>query len=103
RDLANGSAAPIAYSTIALLTATTYVFAGFMREQVCIYMCPWPRIQAAMLDEDSLVVTYNAWRGEPRSLHRKKLLAEGKTAAHLFDCNACVSVYPMGIDIRYGQ
>jgi polyferredoxin len=57
----------VAYSTVAILTATTYVFGGLMREQVCIYMCPWPRIQAAMLDEDSLVVTYNDWRGEPRS------------------------------------
>jgi hypothetical protein len=52
--------------TVAILTATTYTFGGLMREQVCIYMCPWPRIQAAMLDENSLVVTYNDWRGEPR-------------------------------------
>ena len=56
----------IAYITVAILTATTYVFGGLMREQVCTYMCPWPRIQAAMLDEDSLTVTYNDWRGEPR-------------------------------------
>ncbi|WP_119269533.1 cytochrome c oxidase accessory protein CcoG [Taklimakanibacter deserti] len=103
RDLVTGEAAPVAYSTIGLLTATTYVLAGFMREQVCIYMCPWPRIQAAMVDEDSLVVTYNAWRGEPRSAHRKKLLAEGKSAGDCVDCNACVAVCPMGIDIRDGQ
>ncbi|WP_119390773.1 cytochrome c oxidase accessory protein CcoG [Taklimakanibacter lacteus] len=103
RDLVSGNAAPVAYSSVALLTATTYVLAGFMREQVCIYMCPWPRIQAAMVDEDSLVVTYNAWRGEPRSLHRKKLLAEGKSAGDCVDCNACVAVCPMGIDIRDGQ
>jgi polyferredoxin len=61
-----GNAAPVAYITVAILTATTYTFGGLMREQVCIYMCPWPRIQAAMLDENSLVVTYNDWRGEPR-------------------------------------
>jgi cytochrome c oxidase accessory protein FixG len=66
-------------------------------------MCPWPRIQAAMVDEDSLVVTYNAWRGEPRSAHRKKLAAEGKSAGDCVDCNACVAVCPMGIDIRDGQ
>ena len=60
-------AAPVAYITVGILTATTFVFAGFMREQVCTYMCPWPRIQGAMLDEDSLLVTYNDWRGEPRS------------------------------------
>ena len=64
-----GQAAPIAYITVAILTATTYTFGGLMREQVCIYMCPWPRIQAAMLDENSLVVTYNDWRGEPRGRH----------------------------------
>jgi polyferredoxin len=49
-----------------VLTMTTFVFGGFMREQVCIYMCPWPRIQTAMLDEKSLIVTYKDWRGEPR-------------------------------------
>jgi cytochrome c oxidase accessory protein FixG len=103
RDFLTGSAEPIAYTTVAVLTATTYVFAGFMREQVCIYMCPWPRIQGAMLDEDSLVVTYNDWRGEPRSGHRKKLEAQGIKAGDCVDCNACVAVCPMGIDIRDGQ
>ncbi len=93
----------VAYSTVGILTATTYTFAGFMREQVCTYMCPWPRIQAAMLDEDSLVVTYNDWRGEPRSRHRKRLEAEGKAVGDCVDCNACVAVCPMGIDIRDGQ
>ena len=62
----------IAYATVGILTATTYVFGGHMREQVCNYMCPWPRIQAAMLDESSLVVTYNDWRGEPRTHGIKK-------------------------------
>ncbi len=74
-DFARGSAAPIAYITVAILTATTYTFGGLMREQVCTYMCPWPRIQAAMLDEHSLTVTYNDWRGEPRSRHAKKAIA----------------------------
>jgi polyferredoxin len=67
KDFITGQAHPVAYTTVAVLTATTYIFGGLMREQVCIYMCPWPRIQAAMLDEHSLVVTYNDWRGEPRS------------------------------------
>lgn len=93
----------IAYSTVAVLTATTYIFAGFMREQVCTYMCPWPRIQSAMLDEDSLVVTYNDWRGEPRSRHQKKAQAQGERVGDCVDCNACVAVCPMGIDIRDGQ
>ena len=93
----------VAYATIALLTATTYVFGGLMREQVCTYMCPWPRIQGAMLDEHSLTVTYNDWRGEPRSRHAKRAAAEGKPVGDCVDCNACVVVCPMGIDIRDGQ
>ena len=56
RQFLGGNAAPVDYSTVALLTATTYVLAGWMREQVCNYMCPWPRIQGAMLDERSLIV-----------------------------------------------
>jgi cytochrome c oxidase accessory protein FixG len=91
----------VAYFTIAVLTFTTYLFGGLMREQVCTYMCPWPRIQGAMLDEESLVVTYHDWRGEPRGRHLK-----GEGAGKLgdcVDCNACVVVCPMGIDIRDGQ
>lgn len=97
------NAPTIAYATVAVLTATTYVFGGLMREQVCIYMCPWPRIQAAMLDEDSLVVTYNDWRGEPRSHGTKKAVTAGRAVGDCIDCNACVVVCPMGIDIRDGQ
>ena len=74
-------AASVAYFTVGILTATTYVFGGLMREQVCTYMCPWPRIQAAMLDENSLTVTYNDWRGEPRSRHAKKAVAEAARSA----------------------
>ena len=103
RDFVTLQAAPIAYITVGVLTATTYVFAGFMREQVCTYMCPWPRIQGAMLDEDSLLVTYNDWRGEPRSRHQKKAAAEGLDVGDCVDCNACVVVCPMGIDIRDGN
>lgn len=102
-EFMTGQAPMIAYSTVAILTATTYVFGGLMREQVCTYMCPWPRIQAAMLDENSLVVTYNDWRGEPRSRHAKKAAAAGESIGDCVDCNACVAVCPMGIDIRDGQ
>ena len=102
-DVFTLDAAPIAYMTIAVLTATTYTFGGLMREQVCTYMCPWPRIQAAMLDENSLTVTYNDWRGEPRTRHAKKAAAAGLAAGDCVDCNACVAVCPMGIDIRDGQ
>lgn len=93
----------VAYGTVLTLTATTYVFGGLMREQVCIYMCPWPRIQGAMLDEQSLVVTYNDWRGEPRTRGAKKAAAAGLPVGDCVDCNACVAVCPMGIDIRDGQ
>jgi cytochrome c oxidase accessory protein FixG len=103
QSFVTGQAPYVAYATVAVLTATTYVFGGLMREQVCIYMCPWPRIQAAMLDEDSLVVTYNDWRGEPRSHGSKKAAAQGLASGDCVDCNACVAVCPMGIDIRNGQ
>ena len=102
-ELVTGQAASVAYFTIAILTATTFIFAGFMREQVCTYMCPWPRIQGAMLDEESLIVTYNAWRGEPRHAGRKKAEAQGLKVGDCVDCNACVAVCPMGIDIRDGN
>ncbi|HHI81565.1 MAG TPA: cytochrome c oxidase accessory protein CcoG, partial [Rhizobiales bacterium] len=93
----------VAYATVAVLTATTFIFAGYAREQICTFACPWPRIQGAMLDEDSLVVTYNAWRGEPRVRKKKERLALGDKAGDCVDCNACVAVCPQGIDIRDGQ
>ncbi len=121
--------APIeVYYTITLLTATTYFLGGLMREQVCIYMCPWPRIQSAMMDEYSWVVGYNNQRGEPRrainqtntqamALDKWVANAMGKTAINsdvtkqegakkegdCINCNLCVAVCPMGIDIRDGQ
>lgn len=98
-----GHAAAAAYITVGILAFTTYTFGGLMREQVCTYMCPWPRIQAAMLDENSLTVTYNDWRGEPRSRHAKKAQLSGETVGDCVDCNACVAACPMGIDIRDGQ
>lgn len=96
RDLLAGTAHPVAYLTMLILTLTTFVFGGFMREQICIYACPWPRIQAAMMDEDTLTIAYRDWRGEPRG----KL---GGTTGDCIDCMACVNVCPMGIDIRDGQ
>jgi cytochrome c oxidase accessory protein FixG len=100
-DFFTGHAASVAYATVGVLTATTFVFGGFMREQVCVYMCPWPRIQTAMLDEKSLIVTYKDWRGEPRGSVKK---AEKNPGAFgdCIDCNQCVAVCPTGIDIREG-
>jgi cytochrome c oxidase accessory protein FixG len=103
RDFVAGDAAWVGYSTVGILTATTFVFGGFLREQVCIYMCPWPRIQGAMLDEKSLTVTYKEWRGEPRSHGVKKATLADLKVGDCIDCNACVAVCPTGIDIRQGQ
>ncbi|MQQ09181.1 cytochrome c oxidase accessory protein CcoG [Epibacterium sp. SM1979] len=100
-DLFTGQAHIIAYSTVAILTFTTFLFGGFAREQICIYACPWPRIQAAMMDEDTLTVAYRDWRGEPRGKHRKA--NADKPLGDCVDCMACVNVCPMGIDIREGQ
>lgn len=99
-DFLRGDAAFVAYATVGVLTFTTYALGGLMREQVCIYMCPWPRIQSAMLDERSLIVTYKDWRGEPRTHGLKR--AEGAPAGDCIDCSACVQVCPTGIDIRNG-
>lgn len=99
RDLFTAQAPFIAYATIGVLTFTTWSLAGLMREQVCTYMCPWPRIQSAMLDEDSFLVTYKAWRGEPRG--SAKAADPGKLG-DCVDCMACVNVCPTGIDIRNG-
>ncbi|WP_189679048.1 cytochrome c oxidase accessory protein CcoG [Seohaeicola zhoushanensis] len=100
-DLVTGNAHPIAYTTMAVLTATTFVFGGFAREQICIYACPWPRIQAAMMDEDTLVVGYREWRGEPRK--GSEAVKAGEPQGDCINCMACVNVCPMGIDIRDGQ
>jgi len=100
-DVIRGQAAFIAYAFIASLTFTTFLFGGFAREQICIYMCPWPRIQAAMMDEDTITIAYREWRGEPRGKHRKS--ADADKLGDCIDCNACANVCPMGIDIRDGQ
>ncbi len=96
-----GHAPLMAYAFVAGLTFTTYALAGFMREQVCTYMCPWPRIQGAMVDSESISVTYLKARGEPRGRHKKGTSWEGR--GDCIDCNQCVAACPMGIDIRDGD
>ncbi len=82
------------------LTFSTYIMAGFAREQVCTFMCPYARFQSAMFDEDSLIIAYDTVRGEPRGKHKQGDSWEGK--GHCIDCTQCVQVCPTGIDIRNG-
>jgi cytochrome c oxidase accessory protein FixG len=105
RDLAMLQAPTGAYIWIGILTFTTYGLAGHMREQVCLYMCPWPRIQAALTDPDSLNVTYRHGRGEPKMSLKE---ANKARVAHIpagdcIDCLQCVAVCPTGVDIREGS
>ncbi len=99
-ELVQGTAPTIAYAFLGIFTFTTYLLGGIAREQVCIYMCPWPRIQGAMLDRDSLLVSYREVRGEPRGSHKRDEAWDNR--GDCIDCKACIAVCPTGIDIRNG-
>ncbi len=90
-----------AWTFIAIIGGFCYLLAGWAREQVCIYMCPYARFQGAMFDDNSLLVTYEAWRGEPRGPLKGNRSFENR--GHCVDCKMCVHVCPTGIDIRNGQ
>ncbi|MCB1884772.1 MAG: cytochrome c oxidase accessory protein CcoG [Geminicoccaceae bacterium] len=100
RTFFTGEAGPVVYFFVGLFTLTTYLLAGHAREQVCTYMCPWPRIQASLLDEESRIVTYQTWRGEPRKPLKRN--EDWDQRGDCIDCKACVAVCPTGIDIRDG-
>jgi len=91
---------PVAYVTIAVFAAFTYVFAGHMREQVCFWLCPYARLQGVMYDSETILPTYDIKRGEPRGRVRKDTVAD---LGDCIECNQCVAVCPTGIDIREGQ
>ncbi|MBI4754998.1 MAG: cytochrome c oxidase accessory protein CcoG [Betaproteobacteria bacterium] len=80
----------------------TYLMAGHMREQVCLYMCPYARFQGVMFDPDTLVITYDPERGEPRGARSRKIDYRAKGLGDCVDCGICVQVCPTGIDIRNG-
>ena len=80
----------------------TYGNAGFMREQVCKYMCPYARFQSAMFDRDTLIISYDEKRGEPRGARSRKANAQALGQGDCIDCTLCVQVCPTGIDIRKG-
>ncbi len=94
-----------AYLWIGILAFTTYVFAGQMREKLCLHACPWPRIQAALTDEYALNVTYRYDRGEPRMSLKQATHARaaGAISGDCVDCGQCVAVCPTGVDIRKGS
>jgi cytochrome c oxidase accessory protein FixG len=103
--LAAGSAAPASYVAIVLFTGAILLFGGRLREQVCIYMCPYARFQSAMFDRDTLIISYDKERGEPRGPLRRgadSTAGKGDAAGACVDCGLCVQVCPMGIDIRDG-
>jgi len=81
----------------------TWGNAGFMREQVCIYMCPYARFQSAMFDNDTMTVTYDEARGEPRGGRKKSIDYKQEGLGSCIDCSICVQVCPTGIDIRDGM
>lgn len=80
----------------------TWGNAGFLREQVCLYMCPYARFQSAMFDKDTLIITYDPERGEPRGHRKKSADRDEITLGDCIDCHQCVQVCPTGIDIRDG-
>jgi cytochrome c oxidase accessory protein FixG len=99
-EILTGTAGVGVYATIALLTGTTYVLAGWARETVCTFMCPYARFQGAMMDPDTVSVSYRAWRGEPRGKRKPGESRPGQ--GDCIDCRQCVEVCPTGIDIRNG-
>nr|NIQ08952.1 cytochrome c oxidase accessory protein CcoG [Gammaproteobacteria bacterium] len=95
------SAPAIAWIVLGLFTVGTFLFAGFMREQVCFWLCPYARIQGVMYDRETILPAYDYNRGEPRGKLKKGEVESGK--GDCIDCHQCVAVCPTGIDIRAGQ
>lgn len=100
--LANLALGPWEWFWIVFYSFATYGNAGWMREQVCIYMCPYARFQSAMFDNNTLVISYDETRGEPRGSRKKSVNPQEVGLGDCVDCTLCVQVCPTGIDIRDG-
>lgn len=87
---------------IFFFSCATYINAGWLREQVCLYMCPYARFQSVMFDRDTLIVSYDKARGEPRGARKKDTNPQASGLGDCIDCSICVQVCPTGIDIRDG-
>jgi len=92
----------VAIYWLGLFTLATYINAGWMREQVCMYMCPYARFQSAMFDKDTLIVSYDIKRGESRGSRKRNIDPLTINMGDCIDCTVCVQVCPTGIDIRDG-
>jgi cytochrome c oxidase accessory protein FixG len=97
-----GEADGWSYFWVGFFTLATYANAGWLREQVCIYMCPYARFQSVMFDKDTLIVSYDPRRGEPRGARKKETDYQAEGLGDCIDCTMCVQVCPTGIDIRDG-
>ena len=100
REVTTLNFGPWEWFWVLFYSLATYGNAGWLREQVCKYMCPYARFQSAMFDQDTLIITYDAKRGEPRGALNKK--APDAKLGDCIDCTLCVQVCPTGIDIRNG-
>ncbi len=101
-DFFNFSVNPWAFSWVAIFTMMTYLNAGWLREQVCMFMCPYARFQSVMFDSNTLIVSYDTQRGEPRGSRKKNIDPKAQGLGDCVDCELCVQVCPTGIDIRKG-
>lgn len=101
-DFFIGQADGWAYFWVGFFTLATYANAGWLREQVCIHMCPYARFQSVMFDKDTLIVSYDPRRGEPRGARKKDVDYPAQGLGDCIDCTMCVQVCPTGIDIRDG-
>jgi cytochrome c oxidase accessory protein FixG len=101
--LAHFQLPPVGWVVLTMFTLGTYILAGFMREQVCFWLCPYARIQGVMSDSQTVLPTYDRQRGEPRGKLRKDITHAADEHGACIDCFQCVQVCPTGVDIRDGQ